>query len=147
LDIHDIPFVGGTVSLITNSSCLFTGCNINDGSSGFFSYTSQRSYIHNTGDAGFNTISSGTGSGASIGFNSGFGYTAGNKTGYAIYPTGLSGAAAIFFNGSTVNANGKSVAADFFTAGGHNGLTSSVTISGCSITFTGGLVTAKSGTC
>lgn len=147
LDILHLPFVGGLVANLTNSTCMFLGCHIQEPSLGFFAYTGSASFIHQDGNAGFNTVTSGAGSGAVIGFTSGRGYTAGNGTGYAIYPTGVSGATGIFFNASTINANGKSIAADFYAAGGNNGLTSTVTISGCTITFTGGLVTAKSGTC
>jgi hypothetical protein len=91
LDIEGIPYMGGHVLGVTNSTCLFQGCQIHD-VKGFLALNGNGWQVQNNGNALLNTITSGKagGGGAQMGFLSGQGYIAGNSKGLDIYPLGTS---------------------------------------------------------
>ncbi len=151
LVIRDLPYYvpGGNIASLTNATCNFWGCRIQDGH-GNFAFSGQHAHVLMNGAALFLTVTTGTGSspGASIGNVGGFAEVQGNSTGLRLDPTDGRSTTPIYFTNGTLNATGVSiVGSSYAPAASTSAPTGSCTVAGTlQITADGHATYCKAGT-
>ena len=103
LDIEDIPYMGAPVPSLTNTSCLFVGCYIHDGSLGVYANNFNGGHITTGGDATFNSVETDSPNGAGLGAHGGFGIIHGNASGLALWPSAVGTGTPGFMTTTTFN--------------------------------------------
>lgn len=104
LDIEDVPYPGGTLLNLTNSTCTFIGCYIHDGSLGVYANNFRGGFI-SAAEARFPKVSTDGGRGASIGSTLGDASITGGRSGLRIDPTRDSTASPLFLQEGKMNAS------------------------------------------
>jgi hypothetical protein len=147
LDIEDIPYPGGQLLDMTNTTCKFIGCYIHDGSLGIFATNFNGGHVDTGGNASFATVNAG-GAGTGITLNgavTGFAEMQGNPQGVRIDPFSTDILHPVLITDNVVNAINQTIIGGLFQVGTNIGYTGTILAGACTIHFVGGIVTGVTG--
>lgn len=148
LILKDLPYHAANLPSLTDATCTFWGCRIQDGTGNGAINNSQWS-IHLDGAASFNSVTTTqNGAGATIGNVSGFGEIQGNSVGLRLDSTNGGSTTPIYFTNGSLNATGVNLtASSYIPTSGTSAPTGSCTVAGTlEITGDGHATYCKAGT-